>query len=83
MSNIYKVSIADTPDRYVDAKSNVDAYVHVAKDYIQVDLLGAAELRAAVKAGVKVETTAKVEAEAKAAADKAAAEAAAAAGGQS
>lgn len=88
-TGIYKVSTDGADDRFVEAASNVDAFVHVASDYFKVDLLSNAELRAAVKAGVAVETTAKVKAAAdkaaaaaKAAADAAAAKAAEAGGGQ-
>lgn len=79
-TGIYKVSTDGADDRFVEAASNVDAFVHVASDYFKVDLLSNAELRAAVKAGVSVETTAKVKAAAEkaVAANKAAADAAAA-----
>lgn len=75
---IYRVRVDGAEDRFVDAASNVDAFTHVASDYFKVDLLSNAELRDAVKAGVKVESTDKVVAAAKAAVDKAAAAAAAA-----
>lgn len=59
MAGIYRVRVDGAPDRFVDAKSKVDAFVHVASEYFNVELLSNADLRAAVKAGVAVESTTK------------------------
>lgn len=62
MSTIFVVKTDGAEDRYVDAASRQDAFVHVASGYFHVRPLTKAEVVKALRAGVAVEVTEKARA---------------------